>query len=129
MTASTLFCWIGAVVDALAVFVLLSPALARQVLGVADVPETPALDYAMRTAAALMLGWTVLLVWAARHPPVQRAVIGFTLVPVVAGLMLTELLALRAGFVTLANVGPMLAMQGALLGFGAWCLLRATARA
>jgi hypothetical protein len=66
--------------------------------------------------------WTVLLVWAARHPEVQRGVIGFTLVPVIAGLIVSELLAIRAGFVRLANVAPLLGMQGALLAFGAWCL-------
>lgn len=124
---ATAFCWIGAVVDALAVVVLLSPAVARAVLGVRDVVATPALDFAMRTAAALMCGWTVLLMWAARHPPVQRAVIGFTLVPVVFGLMASELLAVRAGFVQLANVGPLLGTQGALLAFGGWCLYRTRA--
>jgi hypothetical protein len=121
---ATAFCWLGAVVDALAVVVLLSPPVAREVLGIRDVVETPALDFAMRTAAALMLGWTVLLVWAARHPPVQRAVIGFTLVPVVVGLIASELLAVRAGFVQLANVGPLLGMQTALLALGGWCLHR-----
>lgn len=117
---STAFCWIGAAVDAFAAIALLSPGLSQRLVGVSDFPVTPALTYAMRTAASLMLGWTCLLVWASFRPVERRAVILLTLVPVVAGLAVTELLAVRAGFVQLTSVAPLLGMQAFLTVLGAW---------
>jgi hypothetical protein len=115
---STAFCWIGAAVDAVAAAALLSPRLSARLLGV-EAEVTPALLYAMRTGAALMLGWTCLLVWASRRPVERGGVIVLTIVPVVAGLALTEVLAVREGFVPAANVAPLLVMQALLAGFGA----------
>ena len=119
------FCWIGAAVDALAVVALLSPAVSRQMLGV-DVPATAELLYAMRTGAALMLGWTLLLVWAALRPLERRGVVLLTVLPVILGLMATELVAVRGGFVPAANAAPLLGMQTLLGLFGLWAWARAT---
>jgi len=120
------FCWIGAAVDALAVVALLSPAVSRQMLGV-DVPATAELLYAMRTGAALMLGWTLLLVWAALRPVERRGVVLLTVLPVILGLMATEVVAVRGGFVPAANAAPLLGMQTLLGLFGLWAWARATA--
>jgi hypothetical protein len=120
------FCWIGAAVDALAVVALLSPAVSRQMLGV-DVPATAELLYAMRTGAALMLGWTLLLVWAALRPVERRGVVLLTVLPVILGLMATEVVAVRGGFVPAANAAPLLGMQTLLGLFGLWAWARASA--
>ncbi|HYV56400.1 MAG TPA: hypothetical protein VE911_02590 [Candidatus Nitrosopolaris sp.] len=120
------FCWIGAAVDALAVVALLSPAVSGQMLGV-DVPATAKLLYAMRTGAALMLGWTLLLVWAALRPLERRGVVFLTVLPVILGLMATEVVAVRGGFVPAANAGPLLGAQTLLGLFGLWAWARATA--
>ena len=121
-----LFCWVGAFVDTLAVAALLSPALSRAMLGV-DVPVTPALLYAMRTGAALMLGWTVLLLWASVRPVERRAVVLLTVVPVIFGLAATEVAAVLESFLPAANAAPLLGMQGLLGAFGLWAWHRARA--
>src|SRR5262245_29503657 len=113
------FCWIGATVDALAVLALLSPAVSRRMLGV-DVPATAELLYAMRTGAALMLGWTLLLVWAGLRPLERRTVVLLTVLPVILGLMTTEVFGVREGFVPAANVVPLLGLQTLLGLFGLW---------
>jgi len=118
------FCWIGAAVDALAVVALLSPAVSGQMLGV-DVPATAELLYAMRTGAALMLGWTLLLVWAALRPLERRGVVFLTVLPVILGLMATEVVGVRGGFVPAANAAPLLGAQTLLGLFGLWAWARA----
>jgi hypothetical protein len=62
------FCLIGGAVDAAATVALLSPAVAARMLALPDVDATPVLLYAMRTGAALMAGWTCLLLRAAADP-------------------------------------------------------------
>jgi len=92
------FCWIGAVVDALAVVALLSPAVSRGMLGV-DVPPT-ALLYAMRTGAS-------------RRPLERRAAVF---------LLATEVVGVREGFLPAPNASPLLGLQAPLGVFGlrAW---------
>jgi hypothetical protein len=118
------FCWIGAAVDALAVVALLSPALSRRMLGV-DASPTSELLYAMRMGAALMLGWTLLLLWAGLRPLERRAVVLLTVVPVLLGFVATEIVAVREGFLPAANAASLLGMQALLGVFGLWAWRRA----
>ena len=48
--------------------------------------------FAMGWGAALMLGWTVLLLWGALKPIERRSVLLFTIIPVVLGLAIKEIL-------------------------------------
>jgi len=48
--------------------------------------------FAMGWGAALMLGWTLLLLWGALKPIERRSVLLFTIIPVVLGLVITEIL-------------------------------------
>ena len=52
----------------------------------------------MGMGASLMFGWTVLLLWADQKPLERKAVLLITLLPVVLGLALNEIIAVRAGF-------------------------------
>ena len=101
------FCWIGAVVDALAVVALLSPAVSRGMLGV-DVPPT-ALLYATRTGAS-------------RRPLERHAAVFLTVVPVILGFLATEVVGVREGFLPAPNASPLLGLQAPLGVFGlrAW---------
>jgi hypothetical protein len=77
---------------------------------------TPAADYrfAIGSVASLMLGWTVLLLWADRNPLERSFVLVITVFPVVGGLAASEIMAIHAGFLTLAAVLPTFALQLAL---------------
>jgi hypothetical protein len=91
---------------------------------VPEIAVTPALAYAMRTGASLMVGWTCLLVWASLRPIERRGVVLLTVFPVIAGLAATELLAVRTGFLPVPNAARLLAMQALLAAFGAWAWWR-----
>jgi len=56
--------------------------------------------------AALMAGWTCLLIWADRKPVERRGVLLLTIVPVIAGLRLSEIYLFVYGYVTVADMIP-----------------------
>jgi CHASE2 domain-containing sensor protein len=66
--------------------------------------------YAMNVGASLMLGWTLLLFWAARRP-VERAGVLLLTAIVVFGLMLAGVTAVFSGFVLLQNMLPVFVLQ------------------
>jgi hypothetical protein len=111
---------IGAVTDAVAALQMLVPAL----FAWANEPPTfaPGADYrfAMGMGASLMLGWTVLLLWADRRPIERRGVLLITIVPVIVGLALNEAVAVRAGFLPLRTQVPIWALQVALTALFAY---------
>jgi hypothetical protein len=61
-----------------------------------------------------MVGWTVLLVWAAAKPVDRRAVAPLTML-VVAGLMSAEILGMASGFLPAIRVWALLIFQMAIL--------------
>ena len=105
---------IGAVLDGLVALVMLVPSLEALVWGF----DEPVLDsgyrFAMTFGAALMVGWTALLVWAAANPVDRRAVAPLTML-VVAGLMLAEFLGMASGFLPAIHTWALLIFQVALL--------------
>ncbi len=112
---------VGAVVDGAATLALVSPQATAILFGRPVHPPDPDLQLASGYAAALMAGWTALLVWAARDP-VPRAFVGpLTAIPVLAGLMATEIVALAGGSVASGRVGVMLALQG--LALATWFVM------
>ncbi len=103
----------GAVTDALAVFPMLVPAIARDVWGFDD--PSGAYQFAMGYAASLMLGWTTLLIWAYQRPIERRAVAALTVL-VIYGLVLTEIMAVLSGHLAAWRMIPTWVVQGVLLG-------------
>ena len=106
--------WVGAIADGLvalamfgeAIFAIPSP-LTHYVL---EIPYR----YSMGLAGSLMLGWTILLLWANRKPVKRRGVLLITNV-VVLGLMGSNLFALSAGYMPVAAAIPILVFQGMLI--------------
>jgi len=105
---------IGAVLDGLVAVVMLTPSLEAMVLGFEEPVLDPGFRFAMTFGAALMVGWTALLVWAAIEPVERRAVAPLTML-VVAGLMLAEILGMVSGFLPAARVWALVACQALLL--------------
>jgi len=108
---------LGAVTDGLAVLPWLSTALARMVWGMAGAGGQYRL--AAGYGASLMLGWTVLLVWAYQKPIERRFVAALTIL-VICGLVLTEVRSLFAGELSAGRAARVLCLQaGLLILFGA----------
>ncbi len=105
---------IGAVLDGLFAVVMLTPSLEALVWGFEEPVLDPDFRFAMTFGAALMAGWTALLVWAAAKPAERRAVAPLTMF-VVAGLMLAEILGMASGFLPALRVGALVAFQVLLL--------------
>jgi hypothetical protein len=88
--------WVGAIADGLATIRLLFPQFSHGV----------EYRYALGLAAALMLGWTILLIWADRKPLERKGVILLTAFPAVFGLLLVEIYAVISGVITFARMLP-----------------------
>ncbi|MBC8403069.1 MAG: hypothetical protein H8E14_16400 [Candidatus Marinimicrobia bacterium] len=98
----------GAITDGLAIIPMLCPYMAKLLWGFDSFSGQ--YFFAMGYAASLMLGWTVLLIWAYNNPIERRFVALLTLV-VIAGLFLTEIAIILAGAIDLINIIPTFAIQ------------------
>jgi hypothetical protein len=103
--------WIGAILDGAMLPPMLVPSIGRAMFGIPDFNPGAEYKYAMYIGAALMAGWTVLLVWADRKPVERRGVILLTLVPVLAGLFASSLYASSSGLVAFTRIIPTLVLQ------------------
>jgi hypothetical protein len=93
---------------------MLAPGLEALALGFDEPVLDPGYRFAMTFGAALMVGWTALLVWAAAKPVERRAVAPLTML-VVAGLMYAEFLGMASGFLPALHVWGLLIFQMVLL--------------
>jgi hypothetical protein len=84
-------------------------------MGLKDFHPEPGVRYAMGMGAALMFGWTALLLWADRRPIERRDVLALTVVPVIAGPAVNEAFGVASGFLSAAFAAPIWALQ---LGLG-----------
>jgi hypothetical protein len=103
---------VGAITDAFAVVPMVFPPIARLVWGFDD--PTGSYRFAMGYGAALMLGWTALLVWAYQRPLERRGVAALTVL-VIYGLVATEVAAAVSGAVPVARLAPTWCLQAVLL--------------
>ncbi len=103
--------WIGAVVDAVMVVPLLAPRVAGAMLGIDGFAPQADYRYAAGLCAALMAGWTALLIWADRDPVARRGVLLLTVCPVVLGLAAAGVYAIRSGLVRPLYLAPTFAVQ------------------
>ena len=78
--------WFGAILDGAMIVPLLVPSVASAMLGIDAFHPGPDYRYASSVGAALMGGWTTLLVWGGLRPVERRDVLLLTVVPVVVGL-------------------------------------------
>jgi hypothetical protein len=104
---------VGAITDALAILPMLVPPLAKLLWGFEDMSGS--YQFAMGYGASLMLGWTVLLIWAYQKP-LERKVVAALTVLVIYGLVLTEIVAVLLGHLAVWRMLPTWFLQTVLLG-------------
>jgi len=92
--------WVGAVIDGLWIIPMLFPQIAGALYGIKDFNPGGDYRYAMGVGAALMLGWTVLLLWADRKPVERRGVLLLTICPVKVCLDLASLYLVAYGYLS-----------------------------
>ena len=102
----------GAIIDALAIWPMVIPALGKVLWGIEDV--SGAYRFAMGYGAALMLGWTVLLIWAYRRPVERRLIAALTIL-VIVGFVATEIVSVLSGWMVLWRMIPTWILQGILI--------------
>lgn len=102
----------GAVTDAGALVPMLVPSFARLLWGFDDVSGS--YRFAMGYGASLMLGWTILLLWA-RARPLERRFVAALTVLVICGLILTEVIAVLSGALAPGRMLPTWGLQLGLL--------------
>lgn len=106
--------WVGAIADGIVAGIMLAQAILAQPSPLTHyLPEVP-YRYAMGLAGSLMLGWTILLLWADRRPLERRGVLMITNF-VILGLMASGLYAVSAEFMSLTAAGPLLVVQALLM--------------
>lgn len=109
--------WAGAIADGFAALRLL---FAEMMPGASS---DVGYNLGMKWGVALMLGWTLLLIWADRKPLERKGVLLLTIFPVITGLMATSIVTYIAGFVTIGSLVLNLVMLGSLIvlmGFSYW---------
>jgi hypothetical protein len=102
----------GAVTDAGALVPMLFPWFGELLWGFRDVSGS--YRFAMGYAAALMLGWTALLLWAYRRPLERRFVAALTVL-VIYGLVIAEVVAVLTGALEPWRMAPTWCLQAGLL--------------
>jgi hypothetical protein len=110
----------GAITDAIAALPMLFSPLADIIWGFSSF--TGEYQFAMELGASLMIGWTLLLLWAFKRPLERRFVAPLTLV-VIAGITLAEIHGLLRDVLTVSHVAPTWLLKAVLIllfSYGYW---------
>ena len=99
--------WIGAITDGLAAVIMIFPELREFVFGSDSFEITPAYRYALGMAAALMTGWTVLLIWGSLKPMERKGLLIITVFPVISGIVIAQLYAVYSGYIECVRLIPL----------------------
>ncbi len=103
--------WTGAIIDAIAAVQMLSPSIFAFSNKLSNFQPAAEYRYAMGMGASLMIGWTVLLLWADRKPLERRGVLGITIFPVILGMILNEIVGVQTQFISLWTIMPIWVLQ------------------
>jgi len=103
--------WTGAVADGVMTVAMLYPPMLRSLLGASGAEVEVETRSALAMGASLMLGWTVLLLWADRKPVERSGVLVLTIFPVIVGLALTTGFGAWVGFIPISRATAIWAFQ------------------
>ena len=84
--------WYGALLDLLVFLDMIISILFEFSIVLSNVSTDISYKYQTGTGAFLMLGWTILLIWADRKPIERKDILLLTAIPVVIGLMVINIL-------------------------------------
>ena len=86
---------VGAITDGLAVMPMLSRRIGTALFGGDRSRDNIEYRFAMGIGAALMAGWTLLLLWGAASPIARRDILLLTVFPVITGIVLAMVFTAR----------------------------------
>jgi hypothetical protein len=107
--------WTGAIIDALAAVQMLSPKIFAVTNNLNNFQPAIEYRYAMGMGASLMAGWTVLLLWADRKPLERKGILGITIIPVILGMFLNEIVGVQSQFISTGTMAPIWILQIVLM--------------
>lgn len=106
--------WIGAITDGLAILPMLSRRIGAKLFGGDLTTNDFKYQYAMAIGASLMTGWTLLLLWGIGNPMERRGILLLTVFPVITGIVLANVFAVRHRLVKISRVIPLWIHLGAV---------------
>jgi len=115
--------WWGIIADVFEVVRMTFPRLFLATTGSILPPDT-GFRFGLLYGAPVMLGWTLLLLWADRKPLERKGVL-LCLIPVVIAYILVGVVGIRIGAVALAAMVPTFVLQMALVTLCLFSYLRA----
>ena len=98
---------VGAVTDGLAVIPMLFRRIGAALFGGDSSRNNMENRFACGIGAALMAGWTLLLLWGAASPIERRDILLLTVFPVISGIVLATVMAARRGLVSVSRMIPL----------------------
>jgi hypothetical protein len=117
---------VGAIADAGFALAMVYPPLRQMLLFIPRMDVTVETRSALGMGAAWMFGWTVLLLWANAKPIERRGVLVITVCPVIAGLAVTTLYGVFAGYVPIASAAAIWIFQVSLVSLFLFSYFRAS---
>ena len=110
------FCyWLGAFADLVSSVLYLVPSVFARQFGIDQTLINETTTFVLGHAAALMIGWTFLLVWADRDPIARKGVLLLTAFPVIVGMLSTSVYITYIGFVPVSKMIGLYILQTFLL--------------
>ena len=96
--------WYGAILDLLVFLDMIMSIVFEFSLIMPNVSTDFSYKYQTGTGAFLMLGWTILLIWADRKPIDRKEILLLTVIPVVLGIMLINIFYTSFWFLSLITL-------------------------
>ncbi|MFW9945376.1 MAG: hypothetical protein ACFFBZ_15620 [Promethearchaeota archaeon] len=96
--------WYGAILDLLVFLDMIMSIVFDFSALIANVVTDISYKYQTGTGAFLMLGWTILLIWADRKPIERKEILLLTAIPVVLGIMIINIFYISFWFLSLITL-------------------------
>ena len=96
--------WYGAILDLLVSIDMLLSITFEFSVSISNVSTEISYKYQTGMGAFLMLGWTILLLWADRKPIERRFILLLTIIPVIIGILVLNILYTNLWFMSIITL-------------------------